>query len=104
VIENYALKYAASHDMLIAIRPIEGASLRIITKNPFSDSKADLEKWGSPDDCAGSFDPYYRGEKGFILDTDEIEPDDKYHLPADDDDEVQKARSSDHFRRNFGSP
>jgi beta-glucan synthesis-associated protein KRE6 len=45
------------------------------------------------------FDPYYGGEKGFILYTDEIEPDHKYHLPADDDDEVHKAKSSDHFQR-----
>jgi len=73
--------------------------LRTTTNNPFSDSQADVEKWGYPDDSLGAFDPYYGGEKGFILYSNEIEADDKYHLPADDDDEVYKAKFSDHFQR-----
>jgi beta-glucanase (GH16 family) len=73
--------------------------LRTTTSNQFSESKSDLEKWGYPDDGLGSFDPYFGGEKGFILYTNEIEPDDKYHLPADNDDEVYRAKWSDHFQR-----
>jgi beta-glucan synthesis-associated protein KRE6 len=91
-----------SHSSLSRERtqPRERPSLpRTTTKTRFSDSQSDLEKWGYPDDSLGSFDPYYGGEKGFILYTNEIEPDDKYHLPADDDDEVYKAKWSDHFQK-----
>lgn len=73
--------------------------LRTTTNNPFSDSQANLEKWGYPDDSLGAFNPYYGGEKGFIRYNNEIEADDKYHMPADDDDEVYKAKWSDHFTR-----
>ena len=70
-----------------------------MTNNPFNDSQADLEKWGYPDDSIGAFDPYYGGEKGFILYNNEVEADDKFHMPADDDDETYKAKLSDYFDR-----
>ena len=73
--------------------------LRTTTTNPFSDSEADIEKWGYPDDSLGNFDPYFGKDKGYILYANEIEPDDIYHQPADDDDEVYKAKWSDHFQR-----
>ncbi|TVY82788.1 putative beta-glucan synthesis-associated protein [Lachnellula suecica] len=73
--------------------------LRTTTNNPFSDSQADLEKWGYPDDSIGAFDPYHPGEKGFILYNNELEADDKFHMPADDDDITYKAKMSDYFDR-----
>ncbi|EPE31067.1 Concanavalin A-like lectins/glucanase [Glarea lozoyensis ATCC 20868] len=75
------------------------ALLRTTTKNPFSDSQADLEKWGYPDDSLGAFDPYHGGEKGFILYSNELEDDDRIHMPADDDDITYKTRWSDYFGR-----
>jgi beta-glucanase (GH16 family) len=77
----------------------EVALLRTTTKNPFSDSQADLEKWGYPDDSLGAFDPYHGGEKGFILYSNELEEDDRIHMPADDDDETFKTKWSDLFGR-----
>jgi beta-glucan synthesis-associated protein KRE6 len=74
-------------------RSIEGISLlRTTTNTPFTASQPDLEGWGYLDDGLGSFNPYCGGEKRLILYTDEIEPDDKYHLPADDDNEIYKAK------------
>lgn len=73
--------------------------LRTTTNNPFNDSQADLEKFGYPDDSIGAFDPYYGGEKGFILYNNEVEADDKLHMPADDDDITYKAKWSDYFDR-----
>lgn len=64
--------------------------LRTTTKNPFNDSQSDLKKWGYPDDSIGSFNPYFGGEKGFILYADELEDDDQYHMPRDDDDITYK--------------
>lgn len=73
--------------------------LRTTTKNPFSDSQADLEKWGYPDDSIAAFNPYYGGEKGFILYADETEADDSFHMPQDDDDVRLKPKLSEYFDR-----
>ncbi|CAG8961126.1 hypothetical protein HYFRA_00002669 [Hymenoscyphus fraxineus] len=82
----------------------EVSLLRTTTKNPFNDSQADLEKWGYPDDSIGAFDPYYGGEKGFILYASEVEADDKLHMPADDDDKVYRTTWKDFFGpRNIAS-
>lgn len=78
--------------------------LRTTTNNPFSDSQADLEKYGYPDDSISAFDPYFGGEKGFILYNNEVEDDDKLHMPADDDDITYRAKWSDYFdRRSIAS-
>lgn len=47
----------------------------------------------------GAFDPYHGGEKGFILYTNEIEPDDTFHMPQDDDDITYKPKLSEYFNR-----
>ena len=73
--------------------------LRTTTNNPFSDSQADLHKYGFPDDSIGVFDPYFGGEKGFILYEDEVEDDDKWHMPADDDDLTYKPNWKEYFGR-----
>jgi len=78
---------------------VEQSLLRMTTNNPFSDSEANLEKWGYPDDGIGAYDPYFGGDKGFILYKDEIEADDKYHMPADDDDEVYKPHWKEYCTR-----
>jgi len=82
---------------------VAGASdiplLRLTTNNPFSDSEANLEKWGYPDDSIGVYDPYFGGDKGFILYKDEVEADDKYHMPADDDDQVYKPHWKEYCTR-----
>lgn len=69
--------------------------LRTTANNPYSDSQADFHKYGYPDDRIGAFDPYLGGEKGFILYEDEVEEDDKWHKPADDDDVIYKAKRKD---------
>ncbi|QSZ33584.1 hypothetical protein DSL72_005152 [Monilinia vaccinii-corymbosi] len=64
-------------------------SLPSIPHNPFRDSaaaKLDPEKRDYPDDHIGAFDPYFGGEKGFILYDDEIEDDDELHMPHENDD------------------
>lgn len=71
--------------------------LRTTTTNPFSDSQANLEKWGYPDDSIAAFNPYYGGEKGFILYANEIEADDSFHMPQDDDDIKLKPKLSEYF-------
>ncbi|TVY32237.1 Beta-glucan synthesis-associated protein [Lachnellula occidentalis] len=71
--------------------------LRTTTNNPFNESQADLEKFGYPDDRIAAFDPYCGGDKGFILYNNEVEADDKFHMPADDDDITYKAKWSDYF-------
>ncbi|CZR62244.1 related to KRE6 Glucan synthase subunit [Phialocephala subalpina] len=71
--------------------------LRTTTTNPFSDSQANLEKWGYPDDSITAFNPYYGGEKGFILYANEIEADDSFHMPQDDDDIKLKPKLSEYF-------
>lgn len=81
--------------MTVASEPL----LRTTTKNPFSDSQADLEKWGYPDDSIAAFNPYYGGEKGFILYADETEADDSFHMPQDDDDVRLKPKLSEYFDR-----
>ncbi|KAF4635051.1 hypothetical protein G7Y89_g3045 [Cudoniella acicularis] len=88
-----------SSDSAISASSTRPSLLRTSTTNPFSDSQANLEKWGYPDDSIGAFDPYYGGEKGFILYQEEIEEDDKLHMPADDDDQTFKPRLSDYFDR-----
>ena len=57
------------------------------------------EKCGYPDDSLGAFDPYFGGEKGFILFKDEVEPDDKHHLPAADDDRTYSPKLTDYLHR-----
>jgi beta-glucanase (GH16 family) len=69
--------------------------LRTTTVNPYSDSQADLHKYGYPDDSLGAIDPYLGGEKGFILFYDEIESDDKWHNPGANDDVIYKAKWRD---------
>jgi beta-glucanase (GH16 family) len=83
--------------------PYSASLLRTTTTNPFSDSQANLEKWGYPDDSIGAFDPYFGGEKGFILYSNEIEADDKFHMPADDDDLTYRHHWKDFDRRNITS-
>lgn len=73
--------------------------LRTTTNNPFSDSQADLEKFGYPDDSVAAFNPYHGGEKGFVLYADEIEADDNMHMPREDDDIVYKPKLSEYFNR-----
>jgi beta-glucanase (GH16 family) len=73
--------------------------LRTTTNNPFSDSQADLHKYGFPDDSIGAFDPYFGGEKGFILYENEVEADDNLHMPADDDDLTSKPNWRVYFGR-----
>ena len=76
-----------------------GAPLLRTTNNPFSDSQANLNQWDYPDDSIGAFDPYFGGEKGFILYRNEVEADDKWHMPADDDDITFKPDWKDYFHR-----
>jgi beta-glucanase (GH16 family) len=73
--------------------------LRTTTVNPFSDSQADLHKYGFPDDSIGVFDPYFGGEKGFILYESEVEEDDKWHMPADDDDITYRPNWKEYWDR-----
>ena len=87
------------------LRPHPGNSesrtqlLRTTTNNPFSDSQADLHRYGFPDDSIGAFDPYFGGEKGFILYEDEVEEDDRWHVPAHDDDITYKPNWREYFDR-----
>lgn len=88
-------------------------SLRSLTNysTPFSGSVSSLpavgatavnektEKWKYSNDSLVTESVYFGGEKGFILYPDEIEDDDAYHLPADDDDIVYKANWRDYFHR-----
>jgi hypothetical protein len=90
--------YLHSHSSELGARTQTWAP-RTTTKSQSSDSQSNTEKWGYPDDSLDSFNPYHGGEKRFILYTNEIEPDDKYHLPADDDDEVYKSTWSDYFQK-----
>ncbi|KAG4028894.1 hypothetical protein MFRU_018g00060 [Monilinia fructicola] len=64
-------------------------SLPSLPPDPFREPAAailDPEKWNYPDDHIGAFDPYFGGEKGFILYDDEIEDDDDLHRPHENDD------------------
>ena len=86
--------------------PLESSSaslLRTTTKNPPSDSQANLEKCRYPDDSIGAIDPYFGGEKGFILYPDEVEEDDKYHTPSDDDSLGYRPHWKDLTIRNIAS-
>ncbi|PQE29101.1 glycoside hydrolase family 16 protein [Rutstroemia sp. NJR-2017a BBW] len=77
-------------------------SLPLTERNPFRDSigsHVNIEKRSYPDDSIGAFDPYYGGEKGFILYSDEIEDDDDLHMPRDDDDKRFKTSWSDMLER-----
>ncbi|RDW91994.1 hypothetical protein BP5796_01388 [Coleophoma crateriformis] len=87
-----------SQSRLLSSKPA-APLLRTTTQNPFSDSQADLHMWGFPDDSIGVFDPYYGGEKGFILYTDEIEADDELHTPGPDDDTNDRPKLSDYNDR-----
>ncbi|KAI9736106.1 MAG: hypothetical protein M1818_006282 [Claussenomyces sp. TS43310] len=59
----------------------------------------DAENWGYPDDRVTAMNTYFGGEKGFILYPDEVEEDDGYHMPADDDDIKYRAKWRDYFSR-----
>jgi beta-glucanase (GH16 family) len=67
--------------------------------NPFLDpvNTLDLEKRSYPDDRIGAFNPYFGGDKGFILYKDEVEDDDDVHMPMDDDDIKYKATLKDYL-------
>lgn len=58
----------------------------------------EVEKWKSVDDLS-NFNSCCDGEKGLILYDHEIEDDDDYHKPKDDDDLVFKTKLSDCFNR-----
>jgi hypothetical protein len=64
-----------------------------------AEPQEELEKCGYPDDSLGAFDPYFGGAKGFILYKEEVEADDKHHLPADDDNRTYRPRISDYLHR-----
>ncbi|KAL3418391.1 hypothetical protein PVAG01_10107 [Phlyctema vagabunda] len=70
--------------------------LATTARNPFGDSQADLHECGFPDDRIGIFNPYYGGEKGFILYADEIEADDVFHTPGPDDEKNDRPKFSDY--------
>ncbi|CAL3965426.1 unnamed protein product [Diplocarpon coronariae] len=77
-----------------------GAALLSSTmKSPFSESESDLHRWGFPDDRLGEDSPFFPGEKGFIMWPEEIEDDDRWHNPADDDEITFKPKLSDYSDR-----
>ncbi|KAK2630599.1 hypothetical protein QTJ16_001419 [Diplocarpon rosae] len=81
-----------------------GALLRPNTTHPYSDSEADLSRWGFPGDQLRENHSFFPAEKGFILWPEEIEEDDKWHNPADDDDVTFKPKLSDYNdKRIIGS-
>ena len=88
-----------SRPPLLATTDSDSSLLRTTTTNPFNDSRANIEKWDYPDDSLGAFDPYHGGEKGFILYSDEVEADDHFHMPADDDDLTYKPKLADYMDR-----
>jgi beta-glucan synthesis-associated protein KRE6 len=99
---SFCPPYARSplpRDPLITSFGSRPSLLREITADSSSDSQSSTEKWGYPDDSIGAFDPYFGGEKGFILFADEVESDDMHHMPADDDDLTFKARWTDYFHK-----
>ncbi|KAH6717201.1 beta-glucan synthesis-associated protein-domain-containing protein [Leptodontidium sp. MPI-SDFR-AT-0119] len=61
--------------------------------------QASLEEFEYPDDRLGAFNPYHGGERGFILFPHEVEDDDEFHLPADDDDITFRPKLEDYFNR-----
>lgn len=66
--------------------------------------QAALERCGYPDDGVGAFNPYFGGEKGFILYDGEVEEDDDQHMPADNDDRTFRPKLSDFLhRKTLGS-
>ncbi|KAK0102123.1 hypothetical protein ONS95_001077 [Cadophora gregata] len=76
--------------------------LRATENNNLNESQPNLEKW--PDDRLGVLDPYSGGDNGFILYPHEEEADDKFHLPADDDDITFRPKLRDYLdRRNIVS-
>lgn len=89
----------SNRPLLASSHPSSTSILRTTTNNPFSDSQANLANWGYPDDRIGALDPYFGGEKGFILYTNEVEADDKFHMPADDDDLADKPHWKDFMDR-----
>lgn len=94
----------SSRPLLASEQPSTASLPRTTTTNPFSSSQVDLQRWGYPDDSIGVLDPYLGGEKGFILYTNEIEPDDELHMPADDDDQRYKPHWKEYLgRRSFAS-
>lgn len=85
---------------------LEDASTIAVTSNPslfsgttVAEPQGEQEKCGYPDDSLGAFDPYFGGEKGFILYKEEVEADDKHHLPAADDDRTYRPKLSDYLHR-----
>lgn len=92
----------SNRPLFASTQPSSTSLLRSTTTNPFSDfsdSQANLEKRSYPDDSIVAFDPYFGGEKDFILYTNEVEADDKFHMPADDDDLTYKPHWKDYVNR-----
>ncbi|KAG4430347.1 hypothetical protein IFR05_014166 [Cadophora sp. M221] len=76
------------------LRPSRSSSL-------YNHPQVTLEEYEYPDDRLGAFNPYHGGERGFILFPHEVEDDDKFHLPADDDDTTFRPKLKDYFdKRN----
>lgn len=80
---------------LLESRP---SAVSLTATNPSSGTTLarENEKWGLVDDMS-SFNPYCGREKGFILYVNEVEDDDDYHMPKDDDDLVFKSKFRDYF-------
>ena len=64
-----------------------------------TDSQSYFEKRGYIDDPISEFDPYAEGEKEFVLYKNELEADDKYHLPAEDDNRIYRPKILDYLHR-----
>jgi hypothetical protein len=71
--------------------------MRRTTPKGVTDSQSYFEKCGYIDDSISGFDPYVESDKEFILYKDE--PDDKHHLPAEDDDRIYKPKILDYVHR-----
>ncbi|KAL2061988.1 hypothetical protein VTL71DRAFT_7366 [Oculimacula yallundae] len=93
-------RYPSSTDVSLETKNLAATEvtrrLRVINDG---NGKRDSEKCGYPDDSLGAVDPYHGGEKGFILYPDEIEEDDRLHVPADDDDITFRPKMKDYLNR-----
>ncbi|KAI1007188.1 Beta-glucan synthesis-associated protein [Podosphaera aphanis] len=64
-----------------------------------NNSKTKIKNHGLPDYSISALNPYVGKDKSFILYTGEIEADDKFHTPLDDDDITFKPKLSEYFDR-----
>jgi beta-glucanase (GH16 family) len=92
----YTLSRPSSLEKL-DIYSVQKPLLRTAARNLLSDSQANNKQSGYPDDSIGAFNPYLAGDAGFILYMDEIEADDKFHMPEDGDDVVYKPKLREYF-------